>query len=173
MAVSVVSLLIAQTKGWTSPSTLEKLTLGALLHDIGLKEYPKEFLMKQRVDYNSEDLEYYQQHAFRGVEILKTVENVPQEVMAIVLEHHENAIGQGYPRRLRDLRIHPHARIVALADTFCELTLQNHFNANPMGAEAAVHFIEHSLGQPFNKECFAALKSILNGGFKRPSIKIV
>ncbi len=173
MAVSMVSVLISQSKGWNNPSILEKMALGALLHDIGLKEYPKEFLAKPRVEYTAEDLEYYQKHAFRGIEILKTVENIPQEVMAIVYEHHENSIGQGYPRSLRDVRLHPFSKVVALADAFCELTFKDTQNPTMRTPEEAIYFIEHTLGQPFNKECFTALKNVLTFGIRKASIKIV
>ncbi len=173
MAVSMVSALISQSKGWNNPSILEKMALGALLHDIGLKEYSKEFLNKPRVEYTAEDLEYYQRHAYRGVEILRTVENVPQEVMAIVSEHHENSIGQGYPRGMRDVRLHPFSKVVSLADAFCELTFKNVNNPTPRDPEEAVQFIEHSLGQPFNKECFVSLKNVLLLGIRKASIKIV
>jgi putative nucleotidyltransferase with HDIG domain len=173
MAVSMVSALISQSKGWNNHSILEKMALGAILHDIGLKEYPKEFLAKPRVEYTAEDLEYYQKHAFRGVEILRTVENVPQEVMAIVYEHHENSIGQGYPRALRDVRLHPFSKVVALADTFCELAFKDTQNPTVRSPDEALNFIEHTLGQPFNKECFAALKNVLMFGIRKASIKIV
>lgn len=173
MAVSMVSVLISQSKGWNNPSILEKMALGALLHDIGLKEYPKEFLAKPRVEYTAEDLEYYQKHAFRGVEILRTVENIPQEVMAIVYEHHENSIGQGYPRSLRDVRLHPFSKVVSLADAFCELTFKDAQNPTTRTPEEALSFIEHTLGQPFNKECFTALKNVLTFGIRKASIKIV
>lgn len=173
MAVSMVSALISQSKGWNNPSILEKMALGAILHDIGMKEFPKDFLNKQRVDYTAEDLELYQRHAFRGVEILKTVENVPQEVMAIVYEHHENSIGQGYPRGLRDVRQHPFSKVVALADSFCELTFKDTQNPTPRDPEEAIQFIEHTLAQPFNKECFTALKNILTFGIRKATIKIV
>ncbi len=173
MAVSMVSALISQSKGWNNPSILEKMALGALLHDIGLKEYPKEFLAKPRVDYTAEDLEYYQRHAFRGLEILKTVENVPEEVMAIVSEHHENSIGQGYPRGTRDVRLHPFSKVVSLADSFCELTFKDIQNPTPRSPEEAIQFVEHTLGQPFNKECFTALKNVLVFGIRKATIKIV
>jgi len=173
MAVSMVSALIAQSKGWDNPSILEKMALGAILHDIGLKEYPADFLEKPRVNYTAEDLEHYQRHAFRGIEILKTVENVPEEVMAIVAEHHENAIGQGYPRGTRDVRLHPFSKVVALADSFCELTFKDGQNPTPVEPDQALHMIEFNLGQPFNKECFVALKNVLLVGIKRASVKIV
>jgi putative nucleotidyltransferase with HDIG domain len=173
VAVSMISLLIAQSLGWNNQANLEKLALGAILHDIGLKEYPIEFIKKPRIEYTAEDLAYYERHAYRGVEILRTVENIPSEVMAIVGEHHENAIGQGYPRGLKDIRQHPFSKVVALADCFCELTFKDYQNPTARDAEETVQFIEDHLGQPFNKECFRALKNILVHGIKRTIIKVV
>jgi len=37
----------------------------------------------------------------------------------------------------------------------------------------AIEFIDKSMGQPFNKEVFLALKSVLTNGLKRVSLKIV
>ncbi|MCK6597039.1 MAG: HD domain-containing protein [Bdellovibrionaceae bacterium] len=173
MATSMISVMISQSKGWNNPSILEKMALGGILHDIGLKEYPKEFLKKPRIEYTSEDLEYYQKHPFRGLEILRTVENVPQEVLAIVYEHHENAIGQGYPRAYRDVRLHPFSKVVALADTFCEVSFVDVHNPEARDPDEAITYIENVLGQPFNKECFNALKNVLMFGIRKASVKIV
>lgn len=173
IAVSMVSLLIVQSNGWNNHVNLEKLALGGILHDIGMKEYSKDFLYKPRVDYTPEDIVFHERHAFRGIEILRTVPDVPSEVMAIVAEHHENAIGQGYPKGLRDIRMHPFSKVVALADCFCELTFKDHQNPIDRDPEETVHFIETSMGQPFNKEYFRALKNILLYGVRKTIIKVV
>ncbi len=41
MAVSALSVMIAQSMNWENKLTLEKLALGGLLHDIGKKSLPK------------------------------------------------------------------------------------------------------------------------------------
>lgn len=173
LSVSAVSVMIAQNKGWNNPTILEKISLGALLHDIGLKEYDKEFLSKPRAEYTAADADHYEKHCFRGVEIMRTVSSVPQEVMAIIFEHHENSIGQGYPRSLRDMRLHPFSKVVALADTFCELTIQSTMYPQVMTSEQALDYIENSMGQPFNREVFLALKNLIQTGIKKVPIKIV
>lgn len=173
MATSAIAVMISMSKGWNNHSILEKMSLGGILHDVGMKEYTKEFLSKDRVDYTAEDLEHYQRHAFRGLEILRTVEGVPQEVLAIVYEHHENSIGQGFPRGFRDVKLHPFSKVVALADTFAELSFVNINNPVLRSPDEAIQFIEHSLGQPFNKECFNALKNVLAFGVRKASVKII
>ena len=87
--------------------------------------------------------------------------SISDDIIAIVLEHHENAPGQGYPRRIRDFKMNPFARVVALADCFAEVVMKSVNNPNPKNAAAAVGFIEVTLGQPFHKPAFLGLKAAL------------
>jgi putative nucleotidyltransferase with HDIG domain len=161
MAVSSVSVMLGKGMGWSITSTIEKLALGGLLHDIGMKELPPELLKKPRHELTQEEQTLYETHAFRGAEILGSLPNIPDDLVSIALEHHENAIGQGYPRRIRDFKISPLARVVAVANSFCELTLPHESNPNTKSAEEAVEFIENTLGQPFSRPVFSVLKKLL------------
>lgn len=161
MAVGLVGVMIGRSIGWTRPETLEKLALGGILHDIGLQEISPAVVSKRRADMSYEELKEYESHSFRGMQILQGLGFVPDDVVAIAYEHHENSIGQGYPRRMWDMKINPLARIIALADTFCELTLVSESNPRPKTAEEALWHIETVMGQPFNKEAFKNFKVLL------------
>ena len=158
LAVSAVSVMIARGLGWTVNTTIEKIALTGILHDIGMKELPPEILEKPRHELNYEEQLVYETHAFRGAEILRSMPSVSEDLLAVVMEHHENAIGQGYPRRLRDYKLNPLSRVVAVADCFCESTLKHINNPHPKSAIDALTSIEVSMGQPFNKGVFQALK---------------
>ncbi len=161
VAVSTVSVMIGKTMGWTKRATLEKVALGGLLHDVGLKEVPVEILRKSRAEMSFDELTLYESHAFRGLEILRTIPSVPDDVASIAYEHHENAIGQGYPRKMRDLRMNPLAKVVALADQFVELTIRSPNCLNPRTAPEALRYIEITMGQPFNKDAYSALRLLI------------
>lgn len=167
LAVSYVSILIAHAIGWENKQTLEKLALGALLHDIGLKVLPPELLAKSKAQMSYDETQLYEQHAYKGMQLLLSLGTVPDDVIAVVYEHHENAIGQGYPRRLRNIKIHPLARIVALADEFCNLTLANPNCQAPKSAREALLTIEYTMGQPYNREAFRALQMAVNKEFAK------
>lgn len=172
MAVSAVSVMIAWQMNWTIQTTIQKLSLGALLHDIGLKEMSKELSLKPRHLMSQNDVKLYEAHVMRSVDILSSMPSVPVEVVSIAMEHHENAIGQGYPKHLRDVKMNPFARIVSVADAFCYLTLKSPMNPNPRAPQEAIKYMELTLGQPYSKPAFAALKQALNiGGMdtKKPS----
>jgi putative nucleotidyltransferase with HDIG domain len=162
MAVSAVSVAIAWQMGWTIDANIQKLALAALLHDVGLKELPKELSEKPRHLMTAQEIKDYENHVMRGVEILSSMPSVPTEVIRVAMEHHENAIGQGYPRHLRDLKMNIFSRIVALADCYCDITIKSNMNPNPRSSVEAVKFIELAMGQPFSKPAFQALKQALN-----------
>lgn len=162
LATTVISMLICEQMNITMKSTLEKVAMGALLHDIGMKEIPRALLEKPRMEWTEDEVLYYESHTLRGVEILKDVKEIPADVIAIVLEHHENALGLGFPRRLRDIKTNPLARIVAVADCFVDLMYDPRREGEQRTPEEAIHFIEFGMGQPFNKPAFIALKQLLH-----------
>jgi HD-GYP domain-containing protein (c-di-GMP phosphodiesterase class II) len=111
-----------------------------------------------------DELQAYETHPFRGMEILRTVQSVTDDVISIIYEHHENALGQGYPRKMRDLRMNPLSKVVALADQFVELTLRNPNCPIPKPAYDAMKYIEVVMGQPFNREAFGGLRLLVVKG---------
>ena len=161
VAVSVLSTMIGKKLGWTAKGTIDKLALGGLLHDIGKKELSPELLTKPRAQWSFEEVSLYESHPYRGLQLLQSVPTVPEDVYAMAYEHHENAIGQGFPRRLRDLRMNPLARVTALANTFCDLTLKSIDNDKPKSGTEAIQYIDVTLGKPYNREIFAALKRLI------------
>lgn len=161
MMVSAISVIIARAMRWTLPHNLEKLALGALLHDVGMKEIPQFVQDLPRHAMTREQIELYESHVYRGVEILRSMPSMSDDILAIVLEHHENAPGQGYPRRIRDIKMNPFSRIVALADCFVDVITESPNNPNPKSVPAALQYIEITLGQPFHKVAFLALKQAL------------
>ena len=171
LAVSAVSIMIAKNMNWNQPSTNQKLALAALLHDIGMKELPPELIEKPRHLMVLHEVKAYTTHVMRAAEILNSMPSVSTEVISVALEHHENAIGQGYPRHLRDIRMHPFSRIVALADAFCDFCVQSVNNPHPRSAEDTIKYIELTLGQPYSKPAFQALKQTLSLDLRRKTVR--
>lgn len=141
LGVSTYGVMIAKAVRWHSPANIYKVAMGGLLHDLGMKEIDREVLKKARVDMTPEDITLYQSHPHRGAEILKTVSSVPSDVLQIVLQHHEDCMGLGFPSRLTKNRIHPMARLIAVADEFCSLVLRNANNQKLAPREAIQRMI--------------------------------
>lgn len=162
MACCLISLTLAEEMQITLPAALEKLALGALVHDIGLKYLPPEVANKPRHQWTPSDLSIYEQHPLKGVEVLRNLKEIPQDVLLIVAEHHELSNGNGYPKKLRDVKISPLAKIVGLADLFAELLFGTTADSRIYTVDEAVQYIEDIMGQPYNRHVFLALKKVLN-----------
>lgn len=95
--------------------------LGALLHDIGKVDLPREILLK-KAKLTEDDFALMKQHPELGVKILRQHSSIGEEVLEIVYQHHENADGGGYPCGLTIGEISPLAQIVRIVDCYDALT---------------------------------------------------
>lgn len=161
VAVSTIAVLIGQQMGFEKRATIEKLALGGLLHDIGKKALPLALMNKPLAQMSNEEIQVYETHSFKGMQMLQSLGIVPDDIVSIVYEHHENSIGQGFPQRLRDVKMHPLAKVLALADGFANLILPNANCPVPKNHREALLYIEYTLGIPYNREAFRALKKIV------------
>lgn len=162
VAVSSLGVLIAGSMGFQKRATLEKVAMGGLLHDIGMKTLPLALVEKPVAVMNAEEIQLYETHSFKGMQMLQSLGIVPDDIVSIVFEHHENSIGQGFPQRLRDVKMHPLAKVVALADGYANLILPNVNCPVPKNPREALMYIEHTLGIPYNREAFRALKKVID-----------
>ncbi len=161
LAVAVVSTGMGHAAGWSQMSTLEKLSLGGLFHDVGMRQLPKDLIKKSFALMDFEELQMYESHVSKGQQIMQSLGFIPEDVLSIISEHHENQAGQGYPKRLKSLRIHPLAKFVALADAFCELILKSTNNPSPKTVTEALMQINHHMAPLFAKDAIRALEQFL------------
>lgn len=125
VAVSFYGTLIARQVKWTSPPNLFKVAMGGLLHDIGMKEIDRAILLKPRAELNAEESRLLDSHTLRGRDILSRMPTIPTDIIQIVMHHHEDCSGHGFPFGLKKERIHPLARLISVVDIFCDLALKS------------------------------------------------
>ena len=110
-----------------------------------------------------DELKVYQTHPQLGAEMLKGLDLNNEVLMAIVFQHHERNNGAGYPQKLRSMKIHSMAKVVGLASEFLNMTMPNPKIINKIySPEDALVYIQDHMGQPFDKEAFAALQSVVH-----------
>jgi hypothetical protein len=130
LAVSIYSVLIAKQLNWETESTIFKLSLGAIFSDIGLRAINPEILKKSHTFLSEEESIEYQRHPILGADMMRGV--LPgDDIIDIIMQHHENCDGSGYPRGLNRNTIHPLAKVVRVAHEFCELALKTENNPSP------------------------------------------
>lgn len=100
--------------------TIEILSRGTLLHDIGKIGVPDSVLWKPG-KLNEEEWVEMRKHVDYGYKMLKYIPFL-KDAARIVLHHHERYDGAGYPQSLKGKDITIGARIFAVADTYDAMT---------------------------------------------------
>ncbi len=118
--VSVLAVMFARGLG-ASDESLRAIGMGGLFHDLGKALIPLRVLNAPR-KLSDEEFEIMRRHPQLGHDQLREIRGVPQEVLQIVLEHHEKFNGQGYPRALAGRDISFAGQVSSLADVFDALS---------------------------------------------------
>jgi len=100
---------------------IEETILGALLHDIGKALIPLKVLNKPGA-LTDEEMHLVRFHSLRGYKFLKQYGDFSQSVLLCALQHHERIDGSGYPMSVKGDKIHPYAKLIAIADVFDAMT---------------------------------------------------
>jgi putative nucleotidyltransferase with HDIG domain len=159
LGVSLYSVMIAKKMQVESNSTLFKLSMAGLYHDIGKKEIDHSLLEKPRHLVSQEERRIIENHVVRGQEILSAMPHIPSDVVQIVFEHHEDVKSLGYPLGKGRHDQHPLSRIVQCANIFIENTLESPHCAG-RSAISAIEYITKIHGHKIDTECLNALKSL-------------
>ncbi len=98
-----------------SKKQLEGLVFAALINDIGKLSIPADILNKpgklNAIEYN-----LVKQHCYSAYEMLKGLP-YPWPIAKIILQHHENIDGSGYPEGLTGKQIMLEAKVLRVADS--------------------------------------------------------
>lgn len=116
--VTTLSLMIARDLKLPAGEA-SALGIGALLHDIGLKEVPDRILLKTEALTQAER-NFFEMHCQYGLDIGRRMRLAPA-VLAIIGEHHELFDGSGYPAKRKGEETSLLSRIVAIADYYDKL----------------------------------------------------
>ena len=98
----------------------ERLTLGALVHDIGKTKTPLKILDKPG-KLSDAELRTMRRHPVEGYEILMKNPDLGDEVAMVARSHHEYMDGSGYPDGLRGNEIPDIVRVMTVIDIFSAL----------------------------------------------------
>jgi putative nucleotidyltransferase with HDIG domain len=113
LRVAELACAIAREMG-RPEEEIEGLHMAGALHDIGKICIPAEILSKP-CKLSEAEIEIIRSHPQAGYDILKNID-FPRPIAKIVLQHHENIDGSGYPDRISGENILLKARILRVAD---------------------------------------------------------
>ena len=99
---------------------LNQIEMAGMIHDIGMLGLPKTTLLKDEKDMGVAEFKMYRQHPAIASICLETVERL-DKVAEIVLYHHENFDGSGFPNGLKEDEIPLGSRIIGAVADYCSI----------------------------------------------------
>ncbi len=129
---------------------VQRIKLGALLHDVGKIGIP-ETVLKKPTHLSDEEWEIMKQHPTIGAEKVLMQNEALKDLMPMVKYHHEHIDGSGYPCKLKGEEIPLEARIVAVADTYHALISDRPYRKG-LGVEKACEILQSGAGTQWDAE---------------------
>lgn len=155
--VTDATLAIAAEMGLDEKQT-ETLRMAAILHDIGKIGIDGAILNKPG-PLDPDERVAITRHPTIGANILSSLEFL-EEVVPIVLYHHERYDGQGYPEKIGGEDIPLGARIISVADSYNAMTSDRTYRRALPRAEAAAE-LKRCAGTQFDPDVVAAFLRVL------------
>jgi len=137
----------------------ENIQIAALLRDIGMLSIQQQLLEEKRA-FSDAELTSIKKHPHNTVQILKQIK-FPWNVDSIILQHHENYDGSGYPSGLHGRDICIGARIVHLADSYVAMTTERPHRPALSHEDARREIVKH-IGTDFDPEIAEKFLTVLD-----------
>jgi HD-GYP domain-containing protein (c-di-GMP phosphodiesterase class II) len=156
-----MSLMLAKAQlGDSDAHDMHEIAAGFFLHDLGKVNIRSEVLNK-RGRLTDEEMRHMQTHPYKGYKLLENANEMTVEARVIILQHHERVDGSGYPKQLKENRIHIYARICAIADVFDALTAERSYKKGLSPFEA-LRLMKTKMAGQFDKNLFATFVQLLH-----------
>ena len=146
---------------------IDAVRVGTLLSNIGMLHVPEHILQKAGA-LTEEEQEVVRQHPLHGAGILASVPEL-KSILSIVLHHHEDLAGGGYPSGISGEQIPLGARIVRVVDTYDALTSSRPYRPAFPRAHA-LEIIAAGAGQQFDPHIVTAFSSVARRGPLRDDV---
>jgi HD-GYP domain-containing protein (c-di-GMP phosphodiesterase class II) len=132
---------------------VDAIRIGALLANIGMLNVPEAILHKTE-SLSADEVATIRHHPVLGADILAAVPQL-RHVLPLVLHHHEDWHGAGYPHGLAGEAIPLGARIIRVVETYDALTTPRPYRA-AFSPEDALQLLANGSGQEFDPRVVTA-----------------
>ncbi len=138
---------------------LENIRIASILMDIGNLGV-KDAVFTKTDSLTAEDFIQIQKHPEISAKILK---NIPalNEVVPIIIQHHERHDGMGYPSGLKGDQISIEAKVLSLADAYDAMTTQRE-HRKALSMDEAVYELRNNKEKQFDPKVTEAFIGVIN-----------
>jgi putative nucleotidyltransferase with HDIG domain len=158
--VAVLSTAMAVAMGMEEKK-IEKLAIGAITHDIGLRALPPSILYKKEA-LTPDEFSVFKKHVNEGASTLQG-KGLSRDSLDAVQQHHERLSGSGYPLGLKGSAITPFGRIIAIADSYDELITPRVLRPVLTSFEVLTLIMNETAKGDFDREIVKVFVSIIKG----------
>lgn len=145
------------------------IKIAGMLHDIG-KTYIDSNILHKPGMLNELEFDTIKKHVKLGYEFLlafKVLGRIPW----IVLRHHENIDGTGYPYKIKECDLPIEARIIRVADTYEAMTFRRPYRVE-LEYGAALNELKKNSGKFYDKDVVKAVFNMMGKGLLQDNNKI-
>ncbi|MCP4914685.1 MAG: HD domain-containing protein [Oligoflexia bacterium] len=160
--VANLAVYLAMVVGHSHQFVLENVYMGAIFHDYGKAKIPAHILENVNNNMYSHAI---QEHPNEGVKILRKTKGIPEQVMQIIVQHHEQFNGHGFPRGLAGDDIYELAQIVSMANVFDNTLYENKNFPKADRYKKAIKVIEYDNGKCWNPKYIPRILDALTLAF--------
>jgi len=150
-----IACSIAEKVSWKTEQIWNKIIMASFFHNIALEEndHAKIFDLTsaEYLDIGHANQVIVRDHVFKSVELLGEDSSFEEDTRKMILSHHEQPDGSGFPRRLTASQITPLEALFVLAVNFAHVLYSHE------GKDEEVAVIVQDFNEKFNK-----------GNFKKP-----
>lgn len=163
--VANIAVYLAMVMGHGHQYVLENVYLGAILHDLGKAK-------AGITESGTGDSRLYshamQNHPELSVKVIRKSKGVPDPVYKIILQHHEQWNGYGYPAGLEGEAIYEMAQVVSIANVFDNILYENRHLPRAQGWSNALKRLDLEKERYWAPKFFPRVLEALS----HPSVKI-
>lgn len=160
MCVSHLAAGLAEEAGYDE-AVIHQVAVAGIIHDIGKLKITPYIYGRQEDTMRIEEMRYMRLHSKLGAEIAEE-SGYDKDIQDIILYHHENYDGTGYPYRLRGEEIPLGARIIRICDVFVALISDRAYRKAFEPDVAFTMVIEEV--RHFDMKLFLAFQRLMNTG---------
>jgi len=144
-----------------SVEDLRSLHYATILHDAGQIAFPDK-LRKKSNKLTGKEYRIIKRHPHKSVSIIKHLDFL-KPVVPIILHHHENYDGSGYPKGLKGERIPLGARIMAVAGAFTAMITKRPYRRK-VDVQSAIKEIKKNSGTQFDPHVVKIFLKVIQSG---------
>lgn len=153
VAIALLSIFIGKRAGYAKKDLID-IGLAGIFADCGMTKI-QENLYKTDKRLSKTEFEEIKKHPAYSYRMVDGILSFTREMKLGILQHHERIDGSGYPLGVREEKIHPFAKILAISDTYHAMSSERLYQRR----QSPFKVLEEMLEDKHNKLDYPLLKT--------------